>query len=160
MFLKRLPYSNGNAVEEKQWRHLLELQVALQLFNCGNGNCVFVFKFVFMCMSVFSLSAVLIFSFDFMVAVIMLYTGVVIPIAYFLIFYRAPMVADRLEKVKRGMLRGRRSTRDGALLKRRLAAVSAKGVWVGGFRTFERESMLIFCDFIIKQVCSIVLSRR
>jgi len=138
----------------------MELRVALRIFNSSNASSVFALKVTLLTVSVSCLSALLLMRFHWLILIIMIYAGVLAPVLYPVLYYRAPAVADRLERTKALLVAPKGSAKAGLLIGRRLAAVSPKGVWVGGLRTFERESVLIFFDFILRTVCSIVLARR
>ena len=142
------------------WRQFQNLLVRVRIFNVGNAAIVFVVKCVGLSIGIAGLSALLLLQFqgNLVLLLITSYMGFSASLAYSAFYYNAYGVSKGLQSAKRELLKVPRTELDQALMSRRLLSVSPKGIWVGSLRTFERESFLIFFDFVIRAVMSIVLA--
>jgi hypothetical protein len=83
---------------------------------------------------------------------------------YSILFNRAFKIPERVSQVKMEMLMGssrwRGSSRECRGIQRFVMSVGWLGLWSGNFTTLERESVLLFADFAIRQVVSLLLAFR
>lgn len=145
---KRIGSTTSNSGNNKlNWSKVTEVVLLLRYFNMANSTTVFLSKGLNMTLAVTTYTCLVLMKFEhWYVTAFLVYIAAVNLTCYPLLYSNAFKVTARLEELKRQVLvsKGRYSGE----VRRQVIALSTKGVSVGSFRTFERESVLLFLFFI------------
>lgn len=147
---------------ERTCNELQRIRLGLRYFNTCNATPIFLFKLLCMTISTLGISTLLLVEFkNPLTLVLTAYSSFGATFCYPVTYQKAYQVEKKIRELKIQVLsKAPKREQNLKLLEKQLLAISNMGVYVGSFRTFERESHLLYFDFITGSVVSILLAWR
>ena len=164
MYYSNLPCSSRGFISSRDIHRVLsetrQILVFVHLFNISFANLIFTNKVFSINIAIFgSFFAIHEITGDVILRILLGVASSFIIIFYTIIYDKGFQVSQNFTQIKnRFQPLIRKSNFRKAEMKRAIIGIRSLGIQVGSFHTLERQSTLIFLDFILKQIVGLLIT--